>query len=381
MTLTEKYLKAVAAQLPAAGREDVIAELRDALMSRMEDREAELGRPLTEAEEEAVLREMGHPLAVAARFGAGPHHVVGPELYPWWLFGVKTALTVLLVITVIGAVVRMLVGEVEAAQAFGQAIHGLLWSGMMIVGFATVAGFIIERMKDKPAFLTEWRARDLGLFEMGVFSSAWAAKAADMVGGERADGIKDPGASRGQSWGRWDGQAAGMSPTAGAVASGVAWGVFVLWWTGVIGQEIRPGVIGGELMVDGVDWGLLLNETIAWVWWPLLAFGAARAAFHLMRAAMGAPVRFTAFGDVAFSAASLGFIGWFWLYSPMASVIATDNVWALEDRVRAAWETGEPMAPVILMLITIVVFIAEVFTLLGAAGRFVTGRDGRRHAG
>ena len=189
MTLTEKYLKAVAAQLPAAGREDVIAELRDALMSRMEDREAALGRPLTEAEEEAVLREMGHPLAVAARFGAGPHHVVGPELYPWWLFGVKTALTVLAVITVIGAVVRVLVGDVDGAQAFGQAIHGLLWSGMMIVGFATVAGFIIERMKDKPAFLTEWRARDLGLFEMGLFSTAWVGKAADMVGGERADAI------------------------------------------------------------------------------------------------------------------------------------------------------------------------------------------------
>ena len=369
MTLTEKYLKAVAAQLPAAGREDVIAELRDALMSRMEDREAELGRPLTEAEEEAVLREMGHPLAVAARFGAGPHHVVGPELYPWWLFGVKTALTVLAVITVIGAVVRILVGDVDAAQAVGQAFHGLLWSGMMIVGFATVAGFIIERMKDRPAFLTEWRAGDLGLFEMGVFSTAWAGKAADMVGGERADGTKDAAAS-------WNGTGA-MSPTARAVASGVAWGVFVLWWTGVIGGEIRPGVIGGELVVDGIDYGLLVNETIALIWWPMLAFGLARAAFHLMRAAMGAPVRFTAFGDVAFSIASLGFIGWFWLYSPLAPVIGTDTVQGVVDRARVTFETGELMAPTILMLLTVFVFMAEVFTVLGAVGRLVTGVDRR----
>ena len=369
MTLTEKYLKAVAAQLPAAGREDVIAELRDALMSRMEDREAELGRPLTEAEEEAVLREMGHPLAVAARFGAGPHHVVGPELYPWWLFGVKTALTVLAVITVIGAVVRILVGDVDAAQAVGQAFHGLLWSGMMIVGFATVAGFIIERMKDKPAFLTEWRARDLGLFEMGMFSSAWVGKAADMVGGERADGTKDTAAA-------WNGAGA-MSPTARAVASGVAWSVFVLWWTGVIGREIRPGVIGGELVADGIDYGLLVNETIAWIWWPMLAFGLARAAFHLMRAAMGAPVRFTAFGDVAFSVASLGFIGWFWLYSPMAPVIAVDTAQAFVDRARLTIETGDLMISTILMLMTVFIFLAEVFTLLGAAGRVVTGVDRR----
>ena len=369
MTLTEKYLKAVAAQLPAAGREDVIAELRDALMSRMEDREAELGRPLTEAEEEAVLREMGHPLAVAARFGAGPHHVVGPELYPWWLFGVKTALTVLAIITVIGAVVRILVGDVDAAQAVGQAFHSLLWSGMMIVGFATVAGFIIERMKDRPAFLTEWRARDLGLFEMGVFSTAWAGKAADMVGGERSDGSKDTAAS-------WA-PPGGMSPTARAVASGVAWGVFVLWWTGVIGHEIRPGVIGGELMADGIDYGLLLNETVAWVWWPMLAFGLTRAAFHLMRAAMGAPVRFTAFGDMAFGIASLGFIGWFWLYSPLAPAFAVDTAQAFVDRARLTIETGDLMVPTLLMAMTAFVFVAEVFTVLGAAGRFATGVDRR----
>ena len=93
MTLTERYLKAVAAQLPQAERDDIIAELRDAIQTRMEDREEALGRPLTEAEEEAVLREVGHPLTVAARYGSGPMHVVGPEIYPWWMFGVKVGLT------------------------------------------------------------------------------------------------------------------------------------------------------------------------------------------------------------------------------------------------------------------------------------------------
>ena len=40
MTLTERYLKAVAAQLPQATREDIIAELADAIADRMEAREA-----------------------------------------------------------------------------------------------------------------------------------------------------------------------------------------------------------------------------------------------------------------------------------------------------------------------------------------------------
>ena len=364
MTLTEKYLKAVAAQLPAAGREDVIAELRDALMSRMEDREAELGRPLTEAEEEAVLREMGHPLAVAARFGAGPHHVVGPELYPWWLFGVKTALTVLVIITVIGVIARVVLGDTDVAQAIGQGFAGAFSGAITLVGFATLAGFIIERMKDKPAFLTHWRVSDLSLFEAGVFGTAWTDKAKAAVGGTRADGLPDP--------------AAGMSPSARAMASAAAWGVFLLWWTGAIGREFRPGVIGGELMVDGVDWGLLLNETVAWIWWPLLIFAAARAAFHLMRAATGSPVRFTAFGDMLFSVASLGFIGWFWLYSPMAPVFAVDTVDAFADRVRAMVHAREPMVATIIMMATAFAFVAEAVTLLGAAWRFVTGVDRRK---
>ena len=124
MDLIERYLKAVGAQLPAAGREDILAELRDLLMSRVEEREAELGRPLTETEVEAVLREVGHPLTVAARYGAGPQHVVGPELYPWWVFGVKTALTVLVLITAVGAVARILFGGAEA----GQASRGRRWA-------------------------------------------------------------------------------------------------------------------------------------------------------------------------------------------------------------------------------------------------------------
>lgn len=364
MTLTEKYLRAVAAQLPAEAREDVIAELRDDLMSRMEDREAALGRPLTEGEEEAVLREMGHPLAVAARFGAGPHHVVGPELYPWWMFGVKTALTVLVIITVIGVIARVILGDTDMTQAIGQGFAGAFSGAITLIGFATLAGFIIERMKDKPAFLNHWRVSDLSLFETGVFGTAWTEKAKAAVGGTRMDGTPDP--------------ARGMSPPARAMASAAAWGVFLLWWTGVIGREFRPGVIGGELMVDGVDWGLLLNETVAWLWWPVLIFAAARAAFHLMRAAMGSPVRFTAFGDMAFSVASLGFIGWFWLYSPLAPVFAVDTVDAFADRVRAMVETGQPMVATIVMMATAFAFAAEVFTLLGAAMRFVTGADGRK---
>src|SRR4051812_42076123 len=86
MDLGEEYLRAVSLLLPQEQAEDIIAELRDTILSRIEAREAELGRPLSEAETEEVLREIGHPLVVAARYREGPQHVVGPALYPYWAF-------------------------------------------------------------------------------------------------------------------------------------------------------------------------------------------------------------------------------------------------------------------------------------------------------
>jgi hypothetical protein len=67
MDVIERYLEAVAAQLPVEDREDIVAELRDLILSRIEAREEELGRALSDDEKEAILHEIGHPLVVAAR--------------------------------------------------------------------------------------------------------------------------------------------------------------------------------------------------------------------------------------------------------------------------------------------------------------------------
>ncbi|MBU2166613.1 MAG: hypothetical protein KKF88_02135 [Alphaproteobacteria bacterium] len=355
MDLIERYLKAVGAQLPAAGREDILAELRDLLMSRVEEREAELGRPLTEAEVEAVLREVGHPLTVAARYGAGPQHVVGPELYPWWLFGVKTALTVLVLITAVGAVARILFGGAEVGQAIGQAFAGLFSSGLTVVGLATLAGFIIERQTDKPAFLTEWRAKDLGMFEVGVFSRRWWDSLSEQQG-TRADRATPK-----------------MSPTAGALGSATAWGIFLLWWSGLLGLGFRPEDMGGELVRGGVDYGLLFAETVALLYWPVVILAAAQGVFHLLRAMTGSPVRLTAFGDVIFRGASLTLLGWIWLYSPFASLLRVDSLGDLIDRTETLFRTGEG-AGTVLILIFVVIVVSEVSGLLMALKKLVVGK-------
>jgi len=68
MELLDRYLNAVRSCLPEAQRDDIINELSENLRSQIEDQEASLGRPLTEAEVEAILKRHGHPLLVAGRF-------------------------------------------------------------------------------------------------------------------------------------------------------------------------------------------------------------------------------------------------------------------------------------------------------------------------
>src|SRR6185503_18548511 len=56
MDLVNQYLRAVAALLPRAQRDDITAELRDIILTRIEAREAALGRKLSPDEIEQELR-------------------------------------------------------------------------------------------------------------------------------------------------------------------------------------------------------------------------------------------------------------------------------------------------------------------------------------
>ena len=91
MELLDRYLSDVRPLLPAEQRDDIIAELADNIRAQVEDKEAELGRPLDEAELEAVLRGHGSPLAVARHYRKDDRTLafgrqwIGPELFPiYW---------------------------------------------------------------------------------------------------------------------------------------------------------------------------------------------------------------------------------------------------------------------------------------------------------
>jgi hypothetical protein len=91
MELVDRYLKAIGTYLPADQRDDILRELSEDIRSEMEEKEGELARPLTEAEQEAILKQRGNPIRLAARYRqdhrtlAFGRQLIGPELFPFYI--------------------------------------------------------------------------------------------------------------------------------------------------------------------------------------------------------------------------------------------------------------------------------------------------------
>lgn len=109
MELLDRYLQAVRFWLPRAQQNDIIAELGDDLRSQIEDRESSLGRPLSEDELVALLKQAGHPLWVAGRYQK-QQALIGPVLFPLYSFVLK-------IVTLNGAAVRQSLSSAMAVAS------------------------------------------------------------------------------------------------------------------------------------------------------------------------------------------------------------------------------------------------------------------------
>jgi hypothetical protein len=90
MELIERYLQAVKKYLPWKRQDDIVAELRANMESQLEDKESELGRPLSQGELEDWLRVLGSPMLVASRYQP-QQSLIGPVLFPVYLYVLRIA--------------------------------------------------------------------------------------------------------------------------------------------------------------------------------------------------------------------------------------------------------------------------------------------------
>lgn len=156
MDLFERYMQAVRKHLPWQRQDDILAELRTNLEAQREEREAELGRPLTEGEMIDWLKELGPPRAMAARYHAS-RYLIGPAIFPMYWQILRLVLIWASVAYAISIVVRLVVESHSVEWVAGQV--GGFW-GLLVMAAAWVTGvfavleFVSERYPDKcPDFL------------------------------------------------------------------------------------------------------------------------------------------------------------------------------------------------------------------------------------
>jgi len=159
MNLIDRYISAVAQQLPASRRDDITRELKANILDRLESFAEEHGRPITPADESAVLRELGHPRQVAASF-LPQRHLVSPAWFPFFTQCLAVGLLIVFVIQILAAGLTLMSGgNISIGGLLGGWIHGSL------IMFACVTGVfcVLSNLSatQNLSLYCHWRPEDL----------------------------------------------------------------------------------------------------------------------------------------------------------------------------------------------------------------------------
>jgi hypothetical protein len=155
MDLVERYITAVRRNLPTAKASDIAAEIAEDLQSRREDREDALGRPLTREETSALLKDFGHPLVVAGRFRSH-QYLIGPDVYPFYLFVMKIVLAIGAALLAGVAIVSVTLGGNDLLPIVAQAIANLFSFLLVPIAVVTILFAVLERSGFPSDHLASW---------------------------------------------------------------------------------------------------------------------------------------------------------------------------------------------------------------------------------
>ena len=139
MDLLDRYVKAVNSFLPLEKQDDIVKELSANLQAQMDDREAQLGRPLSEIEQEAILQQHGHPMMVAGHYQINQgtlvfgRQLIGATLFPLYRKALSITLGVSLAICL---VILIVLGVSGTPITFESVVNTILLQ--MVIQFAVV---------------------------------------------------------------------------------------------------------------------------------------------------------------------------------------------------------------------------------------------------
>jgi len=168
MDLLDRYLQAVGFWLPKAQQRDIIAELSEDLHSQIDEKEAELGRSLNDAEVDDILKQRGRPVLVANRY-LPQRSLIGPVLFPIYCFVLKMVALFYLVpwiLVWIGMMTFSSSYRAEHTSAGWLGAIGSAWSAWWLIavfalGTVTIVFVALEHAQAKSRFLEDWNPRKL----------------------------------------------------------------------------------------------------------------------------------------------------------------------------------------------------------------------------
>lgn len=150
MNLINRYVSEVGKNLPLLnGREDIEKELKSTLEDMLEDRAQSSGRVRDEALEIEILKEYGSPQKVAQTYNPHPY-LIGPKMFPFYLFVMKIVLTVvasvMLILAGIQAVTDTAFMGADFVKIIGQGLGSALSAAIAAFGNVTLVFVILERV-------------------------------------------------------------------------------------------------------------------------------------------------------------------------------------------------------------------------------------------
>lgn len=142
MSLLDRYLLAVKKYLPWKRQDDILAELKANLESQLEEKEGDLGRPLTRDEMQDWVKHLGPPMVMAARYQP-QQYLIGPTIFPmyWWVLQLACGWC-LIIYSVVKTV--EIITHAATGRAIVNAVLGAPWALLVTAAWVTVIFAAIE---------------------------------------------------------------------------------------------------------------------------------------------------------------------------------------------------------------------------------------------
>ena len=171
MNLIDRYLNAVAQQLPAARRHDIVRELKANILDRLEAVAAEQGREPTAADETRVLTELGHPQQVASAF-LPPRTLVNTQWFPFYTKSLAYGLAIVFVAQLIWFSLSLVSsghfhfrglagGLVQGALIMFACVTGVFYLLSNLTATASISPYCKWKPEDLPSVKHSWQAINL----------------------------------------------------------------------------------------------------------------------------------------------------------------------------------------------------------------------------